>query len=446
MTECNTDTLTLGRQGRRKIKADFNGGRLISDSGLLLLRQVDQHIGLTDAMAGAIHDPRDATKIEHEQTAMLAQRVHAIAAGYEDLNDHHTLRCDPVLQLCANVEPTEGQTLASPATLCRLENRITRDDCVRLQQVLIDQFIASYKQAPTELILDFDATDDPLHGNQEGRFFHGYYDHYCYLPLYVFCGEQLLVSYLRPSNIDGAKHARAILKLLVDQLRTAWPKVKIIMRGDGGFCRWKLMRWCDRHDVGYILGLSRNKRLEAMSEPFMQQAEADFIATQLKQRQFHTITYAAKTWDRKRKVIAKAERLIEGPNLRFVVTNLQGKAQHLYDKIYCARGEMENRIKEQQLGLFADRTSCSKMIANQLRLLLSSAAYVLMQTLRQTVLVNTELAHAQVTTIRLKLIKIAARVVVSARRVILHLSSSCPLQPLWRRIAQRLNAMSFDTS
>jgi len=453
MTDCNTDPIDLGRQGRRRIEADFNGGRLVSDGGLPLVRQVDQRVGLTAALSSAIGDPREPTKITHDQSAMLAQRVHAMAAGYEDLNDHLTLRHDPAVQLCAGVDPTPEAKLASPSTLCRLENRVTRRDGVAMHEVLVDRFIASHPEAcsggPAELILDFDATDDPLHGQQEGRFFHGYYGGYCYLPLYVFCGDELLVAYLRPSDIDAAKHARAILKLLVDKLRSAWPSVRIIFRGDSGFCRWKLMRWCDRHDVQYVLGLARNKRLEALAKPHMQQAEADFQATGDKQRQFYEFGYAAGTWDRLRRVVVKAERLAQGPNARFVVTNLSPDthaAGQLYDALYCARGDMENRIKEQQLGLFADRTSCSKMLANQFRLLLSSAAYVLLQTLRRTALAGTELAKAQVTTIRLKLIKIAARVVVSARRVVLHLSSTCPIQPLVRRIAHRLATQSFDTA
>jgi len=455
MTECNRDAMRFTRQGRRRVEADFAGGRLVSDGGLLALREVDQQTRFTAALAECLSDPRQPAKIEHEQSAMLAQRIHAIAAGHEDGNDHHTLRDDPMLQLCAGVDPVEGAQLASPSTLSRLTNRITRRDCVAMHEVLVDQFIGSFDTSagpPRELILDFDATDDPVHGNQEGRFFHGYYDRYCYLPLYVFCGDELLCAYLRPANIDPAKHARAILKLLVDKLRAKWPGVRIIFRGDSGFCRWKLMRWCDRHDVHYIMGLARNKRLERMSESFMAKAEADYEATGQKQRQFHVIDYAAGTWDRSRKVIVKAERLHEGPNLRFIVTNLSpssepeaGDAQALYDQLYCARGEMENRIKEQQLGLFADRTSSSTMLANQFRLLLSSAAYVLIQTLRRVVLAGTELAKAQVTTIRTKLIKIAARVVVSARRVVLHLSSSCPLQPLFRRLAHRLAKLSFDT-
>jgi hypothetical protein len=430
------------------VEADFGGGRLVSNGGLLAIREVDQRTRFTATLAGCLGDPRQPAKIQHEQSTMLAQRIHAIAAGYEDANDHQTLREDPMLQLCAGIDPVEGARLASPSTLSRLTNRITRRDCVAMHEVLVDQFIASFSEAPAELILDFDATDDPVHGRQEGRFFHGYYDGYCYLPLYVFCGDELLCAYLRPGNIDPAQHTRAILKLLVDKLRRAFPGVKIIFRGDSGFCRWKLMRWCDRHDVHYIIGLARNKRLEAMSQSFMDRAEADYEATGDKQRQFHVIDYAAGTWDRPRKVIVKAERLHEGPNLRFIVTNLPpevGDGQTLYDELYCARGEMENRIKEQQLGLFADRTSSSTMLANQFRLLLSCAAYVLIQTLRRTVLAGTELAKAQVTTIRTKLIKIAARVVVSARRVVLHLSTTCPRQPLFRRLAQRLVTLHFDT-
>jgi len=439
--------MQLERQGRRRVEADFNGGRLVSDGGLLLLREIDRRIGLTTALADCLSDPRDPSKIEHEQRTMLAQRLCAIAAGYEDGNDHLTLRHDPTLQLCAGVDPVKDAKLASPATLSRLENRVTRADCVRMQETLVEQFIHSFagKTPPAELILDFDATDDRLHGEQEGRFYHGYYDSYCYLPLYVFCGEHLLTAYLRPSNIDASKHTRAILKLLVRKLRSVWPQVRLTIRGDSGFCRWRLMRWCDRHDVHYLLGLAKNQRLKAISQPFMRQAEADYERTGEKQRQFHEIRYGAHTWDGKRRVIVKAERLVQGPNLRFIVTNLGGDGQHLYDKVYCQRGEMENRIKEQQLDLFADRTSCRRMLANQFRLLLSSAAYVLLQTLRRDALRDTELAQAQMGTIRLKLIKIAARVLGSSRRVVLHLSSSHPQQAVFRAVVRRLHEDCFDT-
>jgi len=445
MTERTTDRIGFERQGRRRVEADFDGGRLVSDGGLLLLREVDRRIGLTAALADRLNDPREPAKVQHTQRTMLAQRVHALAAGYEDLNDHQTLRDDPALQLAAGIEPTEEESLASPSTLCRLENRVTRSELVTMAEVMVDAFIASFTTPPEQLILDFDATDDPLHGNQEGRFFHGYYDRYCYLPLYVFCGEQLLAAYLRPSNIDASKHARAILKLLVVKLRAIWPNVRIIFRGDSGFCRWRLMRWCDRHEVQYILGLARNAVLERRSEAWASAAEQAFACSGQKQRHFHELRYGASTWDTERRVIVKAEHLPEGRNLRFIVTNLEGDPQTLYDTMYCARGEMENRIKEQQAMLFADRTSCSKLRANQFRLLLSSAAYVLMQTLRRTALRGTDLAHAQCETIRLKLIKIAARVIVSTRRVVLHLCSSCPLQPLFRLVADRLCVTCYDT-
>jgi hypothetical protein len=289
------------------------------------------------------------------------------------------------------------------------------------------------------LILDFDATDDRVHGMQEGRFFHGYYDGYCFLPLYVFCGDQLLVAYLRPSNIDASKHTRAILKLLVQRLQQAWPSVRIIVRADSGFCRWRLMRWCENHDVYYVLGLARNRVLERLAEPFTDRAEHAFERSGRKQRRFHEIRYGAKTWDRERRVIVKAEYLPQGPNTRFVVTNLRTRRPaQIYDGLYTARGDMENRIKEQQLHLFADRTSCHNFVANQFRLMLASAAYVIVDHLRRTVLKDTELACAQVSTIRLKLFKVAARVRTSVRRVVFHFSSSYPYRRLFCQIVARL--------
>lgn len=439
MTDCNAEPLLFSSLGRKRIVGDFTGGTLTSDAGGLLLREVERRIGLIDSLAGVINDPRDPARIQHDQRVMLAQRIFALALGYEDLNDHQVLRTDPVLAVLTERPPSRDEPLASSPTLCRLENRVTRGDLARMSRVLVEQFIASYDSPPEELILDFDATDDPIHGNQEGRFFHGYYDHHCFLPLYVFCGSRLLVSYLRPSNIDGAHHAWPILKLLVQRLRQTWPGVRIIVRGDSGFCRWRMMKWCDRHGVKYVLGLARNTVLEAMADPFMEAAEAQFSITQQKVRNFHEVQYAAQAWDRPRRVIVKAERLAQGPNVRFVVTNLSDRAPtDIYDGLYTARGDMENRIKEQQLGLFADRTSCHAFLANQFRLLLSSAAYVLVETLRRTALAGTELAEAQVDTIRLKLFKVAARVVVSVRRVVLRLSSSYPLQDLWRSLLPRL--------
>jgi hypothetical protein len=287
-------------------------------------------------------------------------------------------------------------------------------------------------------MLDFDATDDPIHGKQEGRFFHGYYDHHCYLPLYVFCGDELLTAYLRPSNIDASKHARSVLKLLVRRLRAAWPEVKITIRADSGFCRWRLMRWCDSHGIGYVLGLAKNSVLERNARDEIERAERQFRNTSQPQRVFGSFAYAAESWDRTRRVIVKAEHTSQGKNPRFVVANVPGDPQELYEDVYCQRGEAENRIKEQQLDLFADRTSCHRFVANQFRLLLSSAAYVLVQALRQTALVGTELAKAQVGTIRLRLFKVAARVVVTARRVVFHLSSSYPYQGLFEEVCTRV--------
>ncbi len=443
MTECNRQPMLFASFDRRQIVADFQGGDLTSDGGLPLLREVDRKIGLIDAVNGAIFDPRYQPLVEHDQRTILAQRIFALAAGYEDINDHQTLRNDTLLQALTDRRlkcgQKEGDPLSSPPTLCRLENRVTRGDLVRMSRVLVETFIASHAAPPEELVLDFDATDDAVHGNQEGRFFHGYYDHYCFLPLYVTCGRQLLVAYLRPSNIDGAKHSRAILKLLVTRFRRQWPDVKIIFRADSGFCRWKLLRWCDQSGVDYIVGLAKNEVLKRLARRSMITARWGYRRSGLKQRLFEEFDYAAATWDRKRRIIAKAEHTDQGENPRFVVTSLPGGPQDLYDKLYCQRGDAENRIKEQQLGLFADRTSCHAFLANQFRVLLSAAAYVLIETLRRVGLAGTDLAAAQAGTIRLKLLKIGGRIVRSVRRIVIHLASGFPLQNLLRNILRNLN-------
>ena len=322
------------------------------------------------------------------------------------------------------------QPLASPPTLCRLENRIERQALWKIAEVFVEVFIASYKSAPRRVVLDFDATDDPVHGKQERRFFHGYYDHYCFLPLYVYCGERFVTAYLRPSNIDPSLHSRAILKFLVRRLRAEWPQVEIIVRGDSGFCRWSLMRWCERHDVGYIFGLGRNPVMERKARPWTKQAQVSYEHSLQKQRLFGQFTYGAATWDRERRIIVKAERLPEGPNTRFVVTNLPGEPQELYDGLYCQWGEMENRIKEQQLDLFAGRTSCHRFLANQFRVFLAAAVYVLMEHIRREALAGTELERAQVGTIRLRLLKIGARVVETVRRIVFHLAEGYPYREL----------------
>lgn len=438
MTECSKEALRFTGQARREVVADFLGGRITSDAGILLLREVDRQIGLIDAVNGCLPDPRDPRYTVHDQSAMLAQRIFSIALGYEDLNDQETLRDDPSLQLAAGCQPDDDNPLASPPTLCRLENRVNRKALFQMNKVMVDQFLSAHRKPPKEIVLDLDATDDLVYGDQEKRFYHGYYKGYCFLPLYVFCGEHILCAYLRPSDIDAAKHSRAIVKLLVEYIRQHWPKVKITIRGDSGFCRWRLMRWCENHGVFYVFGIGRNPVLERHIASLLSSAEDKFESTKKKQRLFDEVNYAAETWDRPRRVIMKAERLIQGPNTRFVVTNLRVQPKTVYDKRYVPRGDMENRIKEQQLMLFADRTSCHNFQANQFRLLLSSFAYILFQTLRQSYLAGTELEHAQVSTIRLKLLKVAARVVVSVRRVVFHLASCYPYQSLFRQITSAL--------
>jgi hypothetical protein len=416
------------------VEAYFGGADVTSDGGVLLLRQADRQLGLTREVASVLGDERRQASCQHDVVSLLRQRVYALALGYEDLNDHQTLRTDPALQTAVD----RDDTLASSPTLCRWENRSDRETAWRLHTVLVDQFIASHTRSPKRLILDFDPTDDAVHGRQEGRFFHGYYNRYCFLPLYVFCGSQVLVSYLRPSGADPARHVWAILSLLVKRLRQAWPQVEIIFRGDSHMCRWRLLAWCERHHVAYIVGLARNKRLEALAADLLATADDRFTVTGVKQRLFADLMYAAGTWDQRRRVIAKAEHGSKGRNPRFVVTNLEGDAERLYDTLYCPRGDMENRIKEQQLDLFADRTSCHRWWPNQFRLLLSSLAYTLLEAIRRLALQGTELARAQCRTIRLKLLKIGAVVVRNTRRVRFILSSGYPLQALFFQTVARL--------
>jgi hypothetical protein len=434
MTKCTTSQISFTTCKRRLVQADFSGGDITSDGGIVLLREMDRRLNLTSSIAAILEDGRERKKVLHDHLSLLRQRIYGLSLGYEDLNDHKELRSDPLIQTALN----KDQALASPSTLCRFENSMGREDAVAIHRVLIEQFILSFTDPPHELILDFDATDDPVHGQQEGRFFHGYYDHYCFLPLYVFCGDQLLVSYLRPSKIDGAKHAWAILSLLVKRFRQSWPNTRIIFRGDSGFCRWRMLSWCDRNNVGYIVGIAKNKCLNRLSSTLLDSAQAIYEKTGQKQRLFDSIQYAAGTWDKPRRVIAKAEYSWRGSNPRYVVTNLEGQDQGLYDNLYCARGDMENRIKEQQLGLFADRTSCQKWWPNQFRLLLSSVAYVLLESIRRLCLGATELSRSQVGTLRIKLLKIGAVVIRNTRRIRILLSNNYPHQKLFVKVANSL--------
>jgi len=436
MPNCTSKRIEFESFKRRRVEVNFDGGDVSSDGGLLLLRKVEHRVGLLEAVARALADPRDPERIEHTLGDMLRQRVFGLVQGYEDLNDHATLRNDPLMQTaCERDTP-----LASAPTLCRLENRASRAAAWAIQEVMVEKFIAGFKTPPEELVFDFDATDDPLYGRQEGRFFHGYYDSYCYLPLYVFCGKQLLVAYLRPSKIDAAKHAGAVLKLLVRRLRRAWPKVRIILRADSGFCRRRILAWCERNGVGYALGLAKNERLNKITEARRQRLAGCFAKTQIKQREFAQFRYAAGTWKTERRVIARLEHMDKGDNPRYIVTNLQGDPRALYEDLYCARGEMENRIKEAQLGLFADRTSCQYFAANQFRLLLSSLAYILTERLRALALAGTEFARLQATTLRAKLLKIGAVILRNTRRVRVMLSSAFPHQAIFLAAARALDS------
>ena len=462
-TQCIPEQLEFHALGKRAVLGRFDGGRISSDGGGVLLREADLRIGLTARLAGCFIDYRNPLSVEHAVQTLLAQRVYGVALGYEDLNDHDVLRADSVLALLVGKvdltgdrrmrERDRGHPLASSSTLNRLElsepqraaqcryKRIAADE-VALDGLLVDLFLESFAKAPREIWLDLDATDDPLHGHQEGRFFHGYYGCYCYLPLYIFCGEHLLCARLRPANCDAAAGSVEELSRMVAQIRRAWPRTRIHIRGDSGFCREWLMSWCEANDIGYVLGLARNRRLTRVLGAAMQQARQAYRHSGRPARRFHDFRYRTrKSWSRWRRVIGKAEYLPKGPNPRFVVTNLPPRyaaARRLYEKLYCARGEMENRIKEQQLGLFADRTSTATMRANQLRLYFSSFAYVLMHAVRRLGAERTAFARAQCTTLRLKLLKVGVRVKITVRKVWLSFAQSYPYAQSFAQVLANL--------
>lgn len=434
MPKCTEGRGGFGRIGRRVIEADFDGGDISSDGGLLLLRRADERVGLSRAAAAVLSDPRDPARITHSLRDLLAQRIYGLCCGYEDLNDHDALRDDLLMQTAVG----RVDALASSPTLSRLETRATRAQAVALHGVLIEQFIASHKTAPAELVLDIDASDVPLHGNQELCEFHAYYDSHCYLPLYVFCGQAMLVCVLRRSRIDGAKNAAAVIKLLVARLRQAWPETRIIVRGDSGFCRQRLLRWCERSRVSYIVGLARNARLEAKVQYAERMLQDEYERSGIKQRLIDEFSYAADSWNIERRVITRLEHASLGNNPRFIVTNLEGDAVQLYERLYCARGEAENRIKEAQLDLFGTRASCHRFAANQLRLLLAALAYTLMQRLRELALKGSELERATAATIRSRLLKIGAAIVRNTRRVRVLLASHHPLRAVFLSAARAL--------
>lgn len=436
MPKCTDGRVEFGRLGRRVIEAAFDGGDIVSDGGALLLRQVDQRIGLTRAAARALGDSRRGASVRHGVRELIAQRIYALCCGWQDVTDHNTLRRDLVLQTAVG----SVRELASGPTLSRLETAATHAQAVALHKVLVEQFIASHRSAPEELVLDVDATHMPLHGQQERAHFHAYYDNYCYLPLYVFSGQDVLACVLRPSDCDPAGVVSALIKLLVHRLRQVWPKTRFIVRADSGFCRPQVLRRLERWGVSYIIGLQKNVRLIAQGEVAELALAEDYARLGTKQRMIGEFDYAAGSWDRERRVIARLEHDRHGANPRFIVTDLQGDATWLYERVYCARGEAENRIKEAQIDLFGRRASCHKFRANQLRLLLAALAYTLMINLRRIALKGTVLAQACTATIRTKLLKIGAAVLRNTRRVRLLLASQHPLQHVFMTAARALQA------
>jgi len=453
MTECNQSSFGFEACGKREIVARFDGGTISSDGGAFLLRQTDKRLNLLPRLAECFLDGRNQALTDHTVLEMLSQRVYGLALGYEDINDHDQLRKDPVFGILAGREELD-EPLAGKSTLNRMELGTGTKDRYKkitfwkdaIDELLVTVFIESHQNAPAEIILDVDTTDLPLHGKQEGRFFHGYYDNYCYLPLYIFCGEQVLCARLREANHDAAFGSLQEIQRIVAQIRTAWPEVKIILRGDSGFCRNALMSWCENNRVDFVLGLGRNQRLRKIIGAEMQEATQQWNQTSQPARVFTEFEYRAKKtkkkggWDCERRVAAKAEHIDGKENPRFVVTSLRSEewpAQALYEKLYCARGDMENRIKE-QFSLFADRVSTATMRANQMRLYWSTMAYVLMSGLRRLGLKTTELAGAQVSTIRLKLLKIGAQIRVTVRKVWVSMASSYPWQDLYQQVWSNL--------
>jgi hypothetical protein len=438
MTECTQESFEFAAHFSRRVVAEFSADRLTTDGGCLLLRQVDRRLKLLRRFADCFVDGRDPSHTVHSVAELVAQRVYGLALGYEDLNDHEELRHDPLLGLVAGKRDLDA-ALAGKSTLNRLElsgpepSRYHKISYAAepIDQLLVDVFLEAHRKAPAVIVLDLDATDIPLHGHQEKRFFHGYYDSYCYLPLYIFAGDHLLCARLRPADQDAAAGAVQEVERIVKQVRERWPKVPIIVRADSGFCREDLMRWCEKHKVDYVLGLARNKRLHRRLGRQMHAAQQQCAATGKAARVFTEFGYRTRnSWSRERRVVAKAEYLPGKANPRFVVTSLATEPQALYEKLYCARGEMENRIKE-QLCLFADRLSTETMRANQLRLYLSAMAYTLLEALRRLGLKGTEWAQLQVDTLRLRLLKIAAQVQISARRVWLRYSGAYPWKTLF---------------
>ncbi len=469
-TVCSPAALPFGDLGKRELVWNFAGGTITSDAGGLLLKRVEERTRIIARFASCFTDYRQADRIEHPLADLVGQRVYGLALGYEDLNDHDQLRRDPMLAVMLGKDDPEGRqrrrsrdrgkALAGKSTLNRLEltapdydpaDAATRSvpqkivmNPESINRLLLDVFLEAHREPPPRIVLDLDVTDDPLHGQQEGRFFHGYYREYCYLPLYIFCGEHLLCAWLRESNRDPSDGALEEVERIVAGIRARWPQVGIVLRGDGGFCREAIMKWCEDHHVDYVLSLAKNNRLKKIIGRQMQEAKEQFEQTQKASRVFTDFDYRTqKSWSAKRRVVAKAEHLDKGANPRFVVTSLtseQSDARSLYEDVYCARGEMENRIKEQQMDLFADRTSTSRMWSNQVRLYFSSIAYLLLQALRRLGLRGTDMACAQCGTIRLKLLKIGAQIRITVRKVWIRMATGCPWADVFAQVYANLGS------
>jgi len=453
-TQCSQSQLVFEGFANRKVVGRFDGGAVTSNGGGLLLRAADKALGLTARVAACFRDGRAPDHIVHKLETLVAQRIHGIALGYEDINDHDELRHDPVLGLLSDTltpKRAGAAVLAGKSTLQRLETAPASGDAryhkfevddAAMEEVFLSIYVAAHKTPPRRIILDLDATDDPIHGNQEGGFYHGYYRCHCYLPLYIFDGRHLLVAKLRKADIDAASGSKEEIKRIVDYVRRAWPDVEIWLRADSGFTRDDLMHWCEENNVDYVFGLARNKRLQSMISEEADTAKALYEETGKAGRIFKELNYRTlKSWSASRRVVAKAEHLAKGANPRFIVTSLtldEVEGQHLYEQIYCARGEMENRIKECQLDLLADRTSAASMRGNQLRLWFASLAYVLIDAVRRIGLAGTGLARATCGSVRLKLLKIGAVVTITVRRIKVAFATACPAQEIMTIAHERL--------
>ncbi len=435
MSKCNKFPIIFSSLKNKKIVANFKGGAITSDAGALLLREVDKKLCLTKNISKLIPDRREPGKIKHKITDMLRQRIYGLALGYEDLNDHIHLRKDLILRTAIE----KDDILASSSTLCRFENKCERKIAFDIHKEMLNQFVKSFKKIPEKITLDFDSTDLPIHGKQENRHYHGYYKCDCFLPLHVFCEEKLLVSYLRPSNIDGAKHAWAILSLLVKYLKKIWPNVKIVFRADSGFCRPKMLTWCEKNNIDYIVGIGANLTLQKIINPLLNKAKKEFEISGEKQQLFTDFYYCAKSWNKQRRIIGKAEYNHKGDNKRFIITTLSESSEMVYKNVYCPRGNMENKIKE-QFELFSYRTSCHEWWPNQFRVLLAGLSYILIENLRAIYLKETQLFTSQINTIRLKLFKIGAVICKNTRRIMIYISSSYPYQNIFQNLVTKLTS------